>query len=138
MVTYIGVDGQTPGEASYTRSSMIPLPEKGDAAFCEAPADQLPPPRAHLATVDNAIAMIAMMVSVSGRSCGQVEAAAWAIALEEAAQARLRAILPVVAASGGASGATPGDASDAASGASPSICDKADGLTAENISTSVA
>ena len=45
---------------------------------------------------DNDIATSAMMVSVTGRSCGHVEAAAWASALEAAAQARLKAMLPEV------------------------------------------
>ena len=46
-----------------------------------------------------------MMVNVTGRSCGHAEAAAWARALEAAAQARLNAMLPEVGMSSAGAGA---------------------------------
>ena len=79
-------------------------PANGDGASAEPWA--LPLPRIHLVKDDRHMATSAMTVSVSARIWGHWEAAAWAMVLAAAAQAKLRAMLPEVATSADPSAAS--------------------------------
>ena len=85
-------------------------------------------PKAHLAPAERAMATRAMTVRVSGRSHGKDSVAAWAMALDAAAQARLRAMLPVVAASDTMAGSRDGMAVSGVVAASDTMAGSRDGM----------